>query len=193
MDISEKDTTIPSDLVSMWKSIDGEQKVIAFYSNNANYYPCFSNFWKHELFDFVIPEWCGEFAGTSVPVEFSEKAIMLCKASLFHDLKIFNQIIKADTPMKTKKLGRKCKFDQKIWNNYVCSIAKYVVYQKILSVPGLKQILLDTGDEIIAEAAPRDRIWGIGLEKNNTNCNFPSKWKGCNILGWALMEARDNF
>ena len=182
--------TVPDDLLVKWKSFDKEKKVIAFYSDKSDYYPCFSNFFRHKPFNFIIPKWCGKFAGTSVPVEFSEKAIMLCKASLFSDEIKFHEIRLANTPMKAKQLGRKCKFNPNIWNKFVCKIAEEVVYQKFLLVDGLKQILVNTGDVLIAEAAPRDKIWGIGMSRTNPLVNIPSKWKGINILGWALMLTR---
>lgn len=55
----------------------------------------------------------------------------------------------------------------------------------------MKAFLLATGDTILAEAAPRDRIWGIGMGKNNPLAQDPANWKGKNLLGFALMEARE--
>lgn len=54
-----------------------------------------------------------------------------------------------------------------------------------------RAILLGTGTSVLAEAAPRDRIWGIGLNATNRDVATPCLWKGSNILGWALMEARE--
>lgn len=179
------------ELKQLWKSINTEKEVVLFYGHNEkNDYKEFSNFWPHEPFDFIIPEWCGMFAGNSYSVEFSEKAIMLCKASLFLDSDYFYKILKADTPQNCKALGRKCKFEHENWQNNVCNIAKSVVYQKFLKVKNLKEILLNTNDCLIAEASPRDIIWGIGFGKNNPKSKVPSQWRGTNILGWALMEAR---
>ena len=44
----------------------------------------------------------------------------------------------------------------------------------------------------MVEASPRDRIWGIGLEKNNPDAAIPEKWRGLNLLGFALMAVRDH-
>ena len=30
------------------------------------------------------------------------------------------------------------------------------------------------------------------MDETNPDFEYPSKWKGVNILGWALMELRDN-
>ena len=56
----------------------------------------------------------------------------------------------------------------------------------------LKDILLSTKNKIIAEASPRDKIWGIGLGSKNPNSKNKNEWKGTNILGWALMKARES-
>nr|WP_281033311.1 NADAR domain-containing protein [Nocardia concava] len=37
---------------------------------------------------------------------------------------------------------------------------------------------------------PRDTIWGIGLGAENPAAADPSQWRGENLLGFALMEAR---
>jgi ribA/ribD-fused uncharacterized protein len=41
------------------------------------------------------------------------------------------------------------------------------------------------------EASPVDPVWGIGLSQENEHCQNPLKWKGLNLLGFALMEVRD--
>lgn len=55
----------------------------------------------------------------------------------------------------------------------------------------LKEILLNTENKVLVEASPQDRIWGIGLEQNNFDAVNPAKWRGLNLLGFALMEVRE--
>ena len=55
----------------------------------------------------------------------------------------------------------------------------------------LKSYLLSTADRIIVEASPKDDVWGIGLEESAIDVINPRKWKGTNLLGFALMEVRD--
>lgn len=49
---------------------------------------------------------------------------------------------------------------------------------------------MGTGSRVLAEASPRDRIWGIGLVKDSEFAERPERWPGLNLLGFALMEAR---
>ena len=180
-----------SDLNGYWEQFRGKHSVVTFYSNKyGNPHPYFSNFFEHRPFGFTIP--CGIFKEKVIPVQFSETAIMACKASLFGDKKVFKRICNADSPAYAKKLGRQIRnFDQKTWDENVCEIAKSVIYQKFAKVPGLKKCLLDTGNALIAEASPRDQIWGIGLHIKDPRSAYPCEWNGSNILGWALMQTRE--
>ena len=58
-------------------------------------------------------------------------------------------------------------FDQAAWNAVIEEVALAAVRQKFESDPALGEYLLATGDKRIAEASPRDRIWGIGLAASN--------------------------
>ena len=55
----------------------------------------------------------------------------------------------------------------------------------------LKEFLLSTGDAILVEASPYDRIWGIGLYPAQAAMGTVDQWRGLNLLGCALMEVRD--
>ena len=51
--------------------------------------------------------------------------------------------------------------------------------------------IVDTGDKILVEASPYDRIWGIGLSATHPDAKNPAKWKGENLLGKVLMDVRN--
>lgn len=55
----------------------------------------------------------------------------------------------------------------------------------------LKVQLKSTGDSILAECAVKDRIWGIGLSMKDPDRLDVKKWRGTNLLGYALMIARE--
>lgn len=54
----------------------------------------------------------------------------------------------------------------------------------------LREFLVNTGDRVLVEASPVDRIWGIGLAADDPRAENPASWRGLNLLGFALMDAR---
>lgn len=117
---------------------------------------------------------------------------MACKAALFRDEEAFMEVCAAKDPAKAKKIGRGVRdFDQERWDAVIEEVAYEVVVQKFRAEPELRDLLLSTGNKIIAEAAPNDRIWGIGFGSSDQRVQDPELWEGRNILGFALMQARD--
>lgn len=41
------------------------------------------------------------------------------------------------------------------------------------------------------EASPYEKILGIGMSADDEFVENPTRWKGGNLLGFALMEVRD--
>ena len=187
------------DLPALWTAIskekgDGPVPTLNFYGHaKGSEFGFFSNFFKHEEFDFELPDFLkSDRFRSPIPMAFTEKAIMLCKAALFKDKVRYDLIIQENNPLKCKGLGRKVvPWDQDKWNANVVQIAESVVYQKFSKVPGLKEKLLATGDKLIAETTARDKNWAIGLNLNDPNRDKPAMWRGVNILGYALMKARN--
>ena len=56
---------------------------------------------------------------------------------------------------------------------------------------GLRKALLETEDAFLAEANPKDSIWGIGLDAETARQTNYYDWPGENFLGKILMEVRD--
>lgn len=54
-----------------------------------------------------------------------------------------------------------------------------------------RSYLLGTGERVLVEASPMDRVWGIGLATADERAADPARWRGLNLLGFALMETRD--
>ncbi len=122
----------------------------------------------------------------------AEHYMMAHKAKLFKDNAIFEEIIMSKHPNDVKKLGRKVKnFDTKIWDAHKYEIVKKANYQKFSQNKKLKEFLVNTKDRIIVEASPVDAIWGIGMAQDHGNILNPMKWRGENLLGFALMEVRE--
>uniref|UniRef100_A0A6U3R5Z0 RanBP2-type domain-containing protein n=1 Tax=Ditylum brightwellii TaxID=49249 RepID=A0A6U3R5Z0_9STRA len=157
-----------------------------------------SNYTNHAPVLFNIPSYCCSAGlamtgrSTQIIFNFAEKAIMACKASLFGDWASFDKILYCQDSREAKKLGRGVKqFNQDTWNRTVCPITRDVVAAKAAGLPALRTELAGTGDALIAEATNGDHVWGINLDASNPDVSYPGRWRGSNILGWALMEARD--
>ena len=122
----------------------------------------------------------------------AEQYMMVAKAYLFDDLDSVAKIFATDSPVEAKKLGRQVKnFDAKRWSDYCMKAVVTGNIAKFSQNPALKTFLLNTKDRVLVEASPRDRVWGIGMGVNNPNACKPENWRGRNLLGFALMQARE--
>lgn len=122
----------------------------------------------------------------------TEQYMMASKARLFGDEDTWSEIMNAYSPAEYKKLGRKVKeFDATIWNEKKLDIVVEGNKAKFGQNPDLKDFLLGTGDAILVEASPYDKIWGIGLDREAALNGSVEDWDGENLLGCALMEVRD--
>ena len=79
-----------------------------------------------------------------------------------------------------------------VWDESSFSIVVEGNKHKFLQNENLKTFLLHTGNKVIVEASPADAIWGIGLSQESEAVMNPFRWRGTNLLGFALMEVRDN-
>lgn len=122
----------------------------------------------------------------------NEHYMMYRKAVLFNDVEIADEILSVDTPAEAKNLGRQVRnFVDSTWLLNALSIVIDGCALKFNHCPHARSVLLATGDKILVEAAPRDRRWGIGMGKSNEKRLDPNTWRGQNLLGEALMTARD--
>ena len=122
----------------------------------------------------------------------AEQYMMAEKARLFEDKEIEEQIMQTSEPKEMKALGKKVKkFDQTVWDKAKYSIVLNGNYYKFAQNKEIRDFLLSTEDKILVEASPLDTIWGIGLGEENPKSHNPQTWRGKNLLGFALMEVRD--
>lgn len=123
----------------------------------------------------------------------SEQGVMYEKALLFGDTVVAQKILECEQSQqnKMKKLGRDVKgFDELIWKMNRMQIYKKHCEAKFTQNQYLKQLLLSTNGKTLVEASPYDKIWGIGMNKNEALVTPPEKWKGLNLLGKILTEIR---
>ena len=121
-----------------------------------------------------------------------EQYMMYNKAVYCNDESVAAQSLTTDDVAKIKALGRAVSnYDENLWNG----IRQIVVYRGLLEKfsqnSKLKEKIKTTGDAILAECAVRDRIWGIGLSMKDPDRFDKTKWKGQNLLGYALMMVRE--
>ncbi len=98
-----------------------------------------------------------------------------------NDAVIIPLIHTAATPEEAAALGR-CSTRQlrRDWDLVKTLIMREAVLKKFLTHPDIREVLLNTGDEILVENSPTDFFWGCGANK----C-------GQNHLGKTLMSVRE--
>lgn len=136
--------------------------------------------------------WLSSFEVDKVVYKTAEHWMMAKKAKLFKDDKILDKVLQAKSPAEAKKFGREVKnYNETLWLAARFDIVKEGNYHKFNQNPELKEFLINTKDRVIVEASPVDAIWGIGLASDHKDIENPEKWRGLNLLGFALMEVRD--
>lgn len=117
---------------------------------------------------------------------------MASKARLFGDEETLAEILNSNDPKTAKALGRKVKnFDDVVWPQNARRLVTEGNVAKFGQNAALGKFLLETGKAVLVEASPYDRIWGIGLKAEDKNAKHPDTWQGQNLLGFALMDVRN--
>jgi ribA/ribD-fused uncharacterized protein len=140
---------------------------------------CLSQWWQA---DFILD---GETYRTT------EQFMMAAKAMLFGDFKTADKIQADPNPKAAKILGREVAgFEKEKWEDNRFDIVVDANLAKFSQNRKLLKYLLGTGDQVLVEAAPSDTVWGIGLDRDDKHARNPDRWRGLNLLGFALMEVR---
>ncbi|MEU0044282.1 NADAR family protein [Streptomyces werraensis] len=135
--------------------------------------------------------WPSPFTVDGVEYATAEHWMMAAKARLFDDTEGERRVLAAGHPSEAKKAGRLVRgFDEEIWRRERFGIVVEGSVHKFAAHGELRSFLLNTGDRVLVEASPVDRVWGIGLAADAEAANDPARWRGPNLLGFALMEAR---
>jgi ribA/ribD-fused uncharacterized protein len=122
----------------------------------------------------------------------AEHWMMWSKAMLFGDEATAERILAAPQPGGAKALGRQVRdFDDAVWDRERFGVVVAGSVAKFSQHPDLGTYLKGTGQRVLVEASPVDRIWGIGLAADDPRAGDPGQWRGTNLLGFALMRARD--
>lgn len=150
---------------------------------------CFHN--PDEINGYLSNWYLSDFEVEGVQYSSMEQYMMHQKAVLFRDNDIAEQILSTSNVGKIKALGRSVvNYDDTIWNG----VRQIIVYEGLLEKfrqnEELKNKLIATGDDILAECAVQDKIWGNGLSMKDENRFDMEQWNGQNLLGFSLMRVR---
>ena len=136
--------------------------------------------------------WPSAFTVDGVTFAAAEHYMMWRKALLFGDDESARRIVTASHPRQAKMLGRRVRdFDEPTWTAERYGIVVDAGVAKFGQNAGLRDFLAGTGRRVLVEASPTDRVWGIGLAATDERSADPAQWRGLNLLGFALMEARE--
>ncbi|MBZ5709938.1 NADAR family protein [Nannocystis pusilla] len=140
----------------------------------------------------VFGQWTSSrFVVDGVTYGCAEQFMMAEKARLFGDEATRAKILATDSPRQHKALGREVAgFVQAVWERECLEIVVRGNRAKFGQDPDLRAALLATGDKLLVEASPLDRIWGVGLRADDPRIHDTSRWRGKNLLGEALMRVR---
>lgn len=160
--------------------------------------PGMTMFWGHRPSkDGTVTKSCfsqwfdARFHADGVDYASAEQYMMAEKARLFGDDATRGRILGTSDPAAMKALGREIRhFDEQTWLAHRWDIVVRANAAKFSQNPALRAFLVLTGDHVLVEASPVDRIWGIGLAADNPRAQDPREWDGANLLGFALMEVR---
>ena len=151
---------------------------------------CFHN--PEEENGYLSNWYLSDFKIDSIKFSSTEQYMMYKKAIVFNDNKIAKEILETTDVSKIKALGRQVSnYNDKYWNGVRHIIIYKGLLEKFSQNKDLKKRLLNTGNDILAECAVQDKIWGIGLSMKDVNRWDMEKWRGENLLGFALMMVRE--
>lgn len=151
---------------------------------------CFHN--PNEENGYLSNWYASPFTTNGICFSSMEQYMMYQKAVCFGDKKTAFQILDTGDVARIKALGRQVSdYDDNFWSG----IRQIVVYEGLLlkfsQNDALMERLKATGNAILAECAVKDRIWGIGMSMKDPKRFDRTKWKGQNLLGYALMMVRE--
>ncbi|MFD8566058.1 NADAR family protein [Streptomyces sp. NPDC059639] len=177
--------------------IDSRESLVAALAAGAGVK--YLHFWGHaaradgELGASCLSQWWpSPFTVDGVEYATAEHWMMAAKARLFGDAEAERRALEAGHPSQAKTAGRLVRgFDDAVWQRERFGIVTEGSVHKFASDPALREFLLRTGERVLVEASPVDRVWGIGLAADDPATQDPRRWRGPNLLGFALMAARE--
>ena len=150
-------------------------------------------FHKPEEINGYLSNWyLSDFMTEGIRFTSMEQYMMYKKAVLFNDTGIASQILQTSNVGKIKALGRSVgDYNESLWNGMRQIIVYKGLLEKFKQNKELADRLLSTDEDILAECAVGDKIWGIGRSMSDPSRFNTDEWTGENLLGYSLMMVRD--
>lgn len=162
------------------EAVRGSSKFVFFWKEAELDPGCLSQFWP------------AAFTVDGVGYPTAEHWMMSSKARLFADEEAVEVILRSPSPEAAKAAGRRVRgFSEAEWAAARYEIVVAGNLAKFTQNDDLGRFLASTGDMVLVEASPLDRVWGIGLDASDERAASPARWRGSNLLGFALMEVRE--
>ena len=121
----------------------------------------------------------------------TEQYIMYRKCMILGDEAAAKQVMTTDDPGQQQAIGRNARnYHNTVWDGVCQVVAMRGLLAKFSQHDDLRQKLLETGNAYLVECARSDRRWACGIGLYDDNRRDIDRWKGKNILGFALMEVR---
>ena len=136
--------------------------------------------------------WPSPFTVAGVGYATAEHWMMAAKAGTFDDGDALARVLGSPSPEVAKEAGRSVRgFDSATWRAVAYDVVVEGNAHRFGAHADLRAYLVGTGDDVLVEASPVDRIWGVGLPESDPAHRRPSAWQGENLMGLALMEVRE--
>lgn len=145
-----------------------------------------------EINGYLSNWYMSDFEYSDIKFNCLEQYMMWSKAKLFNDNQTAEKILASSDCREIKQLGREVRnFNEGVWVTNRTQIVYEGLLEKFRQNEDLRDKLLGTKDEILAECAVHDKIWGIGLSMSDTRRFNKQEWRGMNLLGACLMQVRE--
>lgn len=123
----------------------------------------------------------------------AEHYMMWKKAMLFGDAIKAEEVLQTNHPKDTKQKGKEVSgFNKEEWEQNCKRFVYEGNHAKFTQNPVMLKALMDTGDNLLVEASPYDKIWGIGLSEEQAKKTPEAQWPGTNWLGEVLTKLKED-
>ncbi|MCF2435576.1 NADAR family protein [Streptomyces thinghirensis] len=135
--------------------------------------------------------WPSPFTVAGVEYATAEHWMMAGKARLFGDAEAERRVLAADHPAEAKKTGRLVRgFDETVWERERFRIVVEGSVHRVRLGPDTARVLAEHGREGAGGGEPRGPVVGHRSDRGRRGGDGPGRWRGPNLLGFALMTAQ---